>query len=73
LTEHNSYDNPFKFTAKFQPWELMTYFPVSNQRGEAMKVEQFIKKQKSKMFIRKIIDKSGNGDFIKQLIDKAVG
>ena len=55
LSEHNAYDNFSKYTAKYKPWKLMAYFPVSVNRGEALKVELFIKKQKSKVFIQKII------------------
>ena len=60
LSEHNSYDNKSKFTAKYQPWELKAFFKVSENRGDAMKVETFIKKQKSKEFIKKIIAQHSN-------------
>ncbi len=73
LAEHNSYDDFSKFTAKYQLWKLMAFFPVSPIRGEAMRVELFIKKQKSKVFIQKIISLHKDLDFIKQIIDKAVG
>jgi hypothetical protein len=51
----------------------MAFFPVSPIRGKAMRVEFFIKKQKSKVFIKKIISQYKNLEFIKQIIDKAVG
>ena len=73
LSEHNSYENKSKFTAKYQPWCMMAYFPVSEIRGEAMKVESFIKKQKSKVFIQKVISQSQDTDFIKQIVEKVVG
>jgi putative endonuclease len=55
LSEHNSYTNQSKFTAKYQPWTLVAQILVSQIRGEAMKVERYIKKQKSKAFIKEII------------------
>ena len=52
--EHN---NPIsnKYTSSSIPWELKISFSVSNDRGEAMKIEKYIKKQKSKIFIEKLI------------------
>ena len=54
LSQHN---NPVKttFTAKHKPWELKCFFEISSSRSEAMRAEKYIKKQKSKLFIKKII------------------
>ena len=68
LWEHN---NPFeksKFTAKFIPWEIILFFPVSPARADAMKIEKFIKSQKSKKFILKLIENKNNPDFFQKLI-----
>ncbi len=73
LHEHNAYETGNKFTAKYQPWKMATYFPVSEDRGKAMIVERFIKKQKSRTFLKKVIDNCQNVDFITQLIKKAIG
>ena len=64
--EHN---NPQcqKYTAKHLPWTLSLCFPVSEQRGDAMKVESFIKRQKSRKFIHRLIAENGNADFYKKL------
>ena len=51
LLEHNSQPNLTKFTAKYIPWQIKLYFPVSNVRGEAIRVEKFIKTQKNKLFM----------------------
>ena len=72
LLEHNSYENKVKFTAKYQPWELKFYFFVSQDVGEAMKVECFIKKQKSRQFIEKLISCSKEDDMIKSIIKKVL-
>lgn len=53
LREHNNPLSGSKFTAKYLPWNLVCYFSVSDSRGDALKVERFIKKQKSKQFIQK--------------------
>ena len=34
----------------------MLSFEVSNVRGEAIKIERFVKKQKSRIFLRKLIE-----------------
>jgi len=55
LIEHNTSDF-ISFTKKHRPWSLVYSFPVSDKRGEAMKIERFIKKQKSKKLIERIIN-----------------
>ena len=54
---------------KSKPWCLVLSFPVSQNRGEAMKIERFIKKQKSKAFIQKLINNSNNPEFFLKLIN----
>ena len=53
LIEHNNHEKN-KFTSKFDFWELKLVLAF-NSRAEAMKMEKFIKKQKSKQFIEKLI------------------
>jgi putative endonuclease len=72
LTEHNTTEE-IKFTTKFRPWELVLSFEVSQSRGEAIKVEKFIKSQKSKQFIKCLIRSKDNPEFIRGIIKKAVG
>jgi putative endonuclease len=55
LSEHNT--NPRNtFTHKYRPWEVAALFQVSESRAEAMKIEKFIKQQKSRKFIFKLIE-----------------
>jgi putative endonuclease len=72
LVEHNNPSRPDKYTAKYLPWELIAFFAVSDSRGEAMIIERFIKKQKSRHFIEDIILNKDNNYFIKSLISKAL-
>ncbi|WP_439183173.1 GIY-YIG nuclease family protein [Carboxylicivirga taeanensis] len=71
LIQHNSYQNKSKFTAKYQPWILKASFAVNDNIGQTMKVEKFIKDQKSRAFIQKLIDKQDDTEFIKTIIIKA--
>ena len=68
LLEHNNPVEKSKFTAKYIPWELILYFPVSNERSDAMKVEKFIKAQKSRKFILKLIENKDVSMFFQKLI-----
>ena len=72
LREHNNPVEKSKYTAKYIPWELILYFPVSNERGEVMKIEKFIKSQKSKKFILKLIENKNNPDFFQKLTDDII-
>jgi putative endonuclease len=54
LIEHNNPIHP-KFTSKYIPWELKTYFFVSENKGEAMKIERYIKSMKSKIYTKNLI------------------
>ena len=55
LVEHNTMEFN-TFTKKHRPWKLVYFFPVSTSRSDAMKIEKFIKKQKSKKLIERIIN-----------------
>ena len=45
-----------KFTGRYKDWELKAVFQVSDQRGDADRLEKFIKRQKSRKLIEKLID-----------------
>ncbi len=45
LTEHNTTERD-TYTSKHRPWRLEAVFECSESEGEAMKVEDFIKKKK---------------------------
>ena len=55
VKEHNT-DIHHKFTSNYIPWELQAVFMLNGSRGEAMKIEKFIKNQKSRNLILKLID-----------------
>ena len=44
-----------KYTGSFHDWKLRAVFEVSQKKGEADKIEKFIKRQKSRVFIEKIL------------------
>jgi putative endonuclease len=54
LDEHNSVIKN-SFTAKFRPWILKATYEVSDSRGETRKVENHIKRMKSRITIEKMI------------------
>ena len=68
LEEHNHPEELSKYTAKGIPWNLILSFKISHSRGEARKVEKFIKMQKSRSFILKLISEKDNRDFLEELI-----
>jgi putative endonuclease len=67
LHEHNNMDKN-TFTAKYRPWSLKAAFPVGDDRGMALKIERFIKKQKSKEFIKRLIFKQNIDSIIHKFI-----
>jgi len=69
LIEHNTSDNN-TFTKKHRPWILVYSFTVSDLRSDALKIEQFIKKQKSRSLIEKIICEKLSFDHFKWVLSK---
>lgn len=55
IIQHNQNDAD-KYTGKYGDWSLAAVFEVSEIRGEAMQLEKFIKKQKTKKLIEKLIN-----------------
>jgi len=67
IIEHNS--NPrMTYTHKFRPWDLVALFEVGENRKTAMKIEKFIKQQKSRSFILKIIISNELNGILAQLV-----
>jgi putative endonuclease len=67
VEEHN---NVIKnsYTSKFRPWILKASFPVSHSRGEAKKIEIYLKKMKSRIIIEKLIKNPDEfGDILKKV------
>jgi putative endonuclease len=69
LVEHNNPVTGKKYSAKHLPWNLVFSIEVSESRSEAIKVERFIKKQKSRDFIQSLITNINNTDYFTHLID----
>ena len=55
LAQHNT-NSGEKFTGKHFNWQLAAVFEVSTQRGEALQIERYIKKQKSRTLLEKLIN-----------------
>ena len=53
IEEHNSNKYPNSFTSKGIPWELFLAIKCDSS-GQAYKLEKFIKKMKSSMFIKRL-------------------
>ena len=54
LDEHNT--NPLMtYTHKFGPWVVAACYEISKTRAVAMKVERYIKRQKSRKIIERLI------------------
>ena len=56
LEEHNTSLHS-TFTSKHRPWSIAALFEVGESRGEAMKIERFIKKQRSREFVKLLCNK----------------
>jgi putative endonuclease len=54
LEEHNI-NSKESFTSKYRPWELKIAIEAGETRSEAMLLERFIKKKKSRKFIEYLI------------------
>ena len=55
LQQHNTAEKN-SFTSKFRPWELVALFEAGSSRAEALKIERWIKKQKSRNLILQLLD-----------------
>ena len=66
LILHNSMDY-VSYTSKHRPWELKMKLDVGLERSKAMKIERYIKKQKSKKYIEQLI---ASNELQQSLIEK---
>jgi len=67
LQEHNSTERN-TYTGKHRPWELAAVFECGNSRGDAMKIEAFIKKQRSRKLLEKMISGEAMVGVLAQLV-----
>jgi len=51
-----------KFTGSYKDWELRAVFAVSENKGDADKIERFIKRQKSRKLIEKMLEIDFKGE-----------
>ena len=71
LQEHNEgtrSNQSKKYTFKHRPWKIAAQFEVGKNRGEAIKIEKYIKRQKSRKFIEKVISAQGDQAKVAQLV-----
>jgi putative endonuclease len=67
LGEHNS--KPYNtYTSKFRPWILAASFQVGQDRGEAVRIERYIKRQKSRKFIENLIQNQQSPEHFDQMV-----
>ena len=71
LKEHNE-SLMDTYTSKHRPWQLKAKISVGEDRGDAMRVEKYIKGRKSREFIEKIISGQNDRVFIEKLISKII-
>ena len=50
-----------KYTGSFDDWDLKAVFEVSRIRGDADKIEKFIKRQKSRNLLERMLDSKYKG------------
>ncbi|MCX6353199.1 MAG: GIY-YIG nuclease family protein [Bacteroidetes bacterium] len=67
LMEHNTSDRN-TFTSKHRPWILAASLSISDNEAEAMRIEKFIKKQKSRKFLESLIDAKEMSGILAQLV-----
>jgi putative endonuclease len=68
LNEHNHQDYFDTFTSKHRPWSLSAVFECGDSEKEAIKIERFIKKQKSRRFIEKMLKTEKFEGMLAQLV-----
>ena len=56
LIQHNTQDLFNTYTSKYRPWQLAAVFECGLEENEAIRLERFIKKQKSRKLIELLIN-----------------
>ena len=67
LDEHNNSEG-LTFTSKFRPWRIEAVFECAETLGEARKIENFIKGQKSKILLMRMIEGEQLSGILAELI-----
>jgi putative endonuclease len=71
LQDHNHGTRPNqlkKFTAKHRPWELKLAIAAGATRSEAVRMERFIKRKKSRSFLESLIAAREDEEKLAQLV-----
>jgi putative endonuclease len=53
--EQHNHSGKLTFTSKHRPWTLMAVYSCGHSQSDAMKIEKFIKDQKSRKLIEKLV------------------
>ena len=66
------HNNPIRssFTSKHKPWILKKAFEVGNNKTLALKIEQKIKKMKSRKYLEKLLGNAEGDRIFSDLIEK---
>ena len=67
VKQHNTSERN-TYTSKHRPWKLAAVFECGKDRGIAIRIERFIKRQKSRKLIEKIISSEKLGGELAQLV-----
>ena len=57
LKEHNESGHA-TYTSKHRPWEAAAFFAIGSTKSEAMRIERFIKRQKSRKLLERLVDQT---------------
>ena len=69
LFEHNNIDKD-TYTSKHRPWRMIFKYPVSDTRSDAIIIEKYLKKRKSKILLKKLALKQKDNAFLDQFFGK---
>jgi putative endonuclease len=69
LFEHNNIDKD-TYTSKHRPWKIVFEYPVSETRSDAIIIERYLKKRKSKLLLENLILKQKDNVFLDRFFSK---
>ena len=69
LFEHNNIDKN-TYTSKHRPWKPVFKYPVSETRSDALIIEKYLKKRKSKVLLEKLVAKQEDNVFLDKFFSK---
>ena len=67
LANHNNSEH-ITYTSKHRPWKIMAVYECATDRGEALTIERFIKRQKNRKLIEKLIAGGNLDGILAQLV-----